>query len=390
MSRDRAGRQGLLYSCRGCGLLLRVRESVQGARSRIWPSAVHLHGSPGLPPLGSEADDRARMATINKRGRAWQLTWSDADGQHRISLGPVPKKEADIKRREKELELLTGRRYGLTGLPFEQFTVEYLAWYSMQFPSSYARVESIIRLQLIPHFGLLDLDSITIPDETHFIARRRRQVKPATVTKEVRVLHAMLNKAVQWRRIELHPLRGSSPPPERASKPPEFYTHEQLEALYAVAGSYKEAWRFMANTGLRRNEALFLPLADVLSDRVIVRSSEDRPTKSRQWREVRLNAPARAAVEALRAARGKDEQMYLFPRLTPRSLSRAFEKAAVRAGLPGSLHTLRHTFISHMVMAGVDLPTVQKIAGHSTIATTLKYSHLAPGHAQAAVEKIAL
>jgi integrase len=200
----------------------------------------------------------------------------------------------------------------------------------------------------------------------------------------------MLNKAVRWRRIEQHPLRGSSPPPERASKPPEFYTHEQLEALYAAAGPYEQVWRFMANTGLRRNEALYLALSDVLSDRVIVRSTEDRPTKSRQWREVRLNTPARAAVEALRAARGEDDHAYLLPRIAPRSLSRAYDKAIAKAGLPGSLHTLRHTFISHIVMAGVDLPTVQKMAGHASISTTLKYSHLAPGHAQAAVDRIAL
>ncbi len=330
------------------------------------------------------------MATLNRRRKSWQLTWSDADGQHRVSLGPIPKQEAEIRRREKELELLTGRRYGLVGLSLSAFAVDYLAWYETQYPSTYSRTESIIRLHLIPNFGLLDLDSIGAQDVTHWIIKRRRQVKPATVTKEARALHAMLNKAVQWRILASHPLIGSKPPPERASKPPQFYSIEQLAALYAAAGPYRPVWQFMANTGLRRNEALYLELSDVLSDRVIVRSSEDRPTKSRRWREVPLNANARTAAEALRAAQARDEQNYLLARVTPRSLSRAYDKAVSRAGLQGSLHTLRHTFISHLVMAGVDLNTVKQIAGHSSITTTLKYAHLAPGHAQAAVEKVAL
>jgi integrase len=48
-------------------------------------------------------------------------------------------------------------------------------------------------------------------------------------------------------------------------------------------------------------------------------------------------------------------------------------------------HTLRHTFASWLVMSGVDLYTVQKLMGHSTIAMTERYSHLAPNHLKKAV-----
>jgi len=51
-------------------------------------------------------------------------------------------------------------------------------------------------------------------------------------------------------------------------------------------------------------------------------------------------------------------------------------------------HDLRHSFISRLVMAGVDLRTVQELAGHKTIAMTCRYSHLAPSHVSAAVEKL--
>lgn len=53
-----------------------------------------------------------------------------------------------------------------------------------------------------------------------------------------------------------------------------------------------------------------------------------------------------------------------------------------------SWHCLRHTFASRLVMAGVDIRTVQELLGHNTIAMTVRYSHLAPKHTLAAVEKL--
>lgn len=327
------------------------------------------------------------MATLNRRGHAWQLTWSDGSGQHRISLGAITKAEAEVKRREKELELLTGRRYGHSGVTFAAFSVDYLTWYATQWPSTYSRTEGIIRLQLLPEFGLYDLDMIRAPDVSRWIVKRKASVKPATVTKEARALQAMLNRAVEWRVIDRHSLTGFRPPPERASKPPQYYTAAQLEALYAGSPNHADIWIFMANTGLRRDEALFLKLEDVLSEKIIVRSLEDQPTKTRRWREVPLNTRAQAAAEALRAASTTE---YLLPRVASTSLSRAFRHCTRRAKLPGSIHTLRHTFISHLVMAGVDLMTVKSIVGHASITTTQRYAHLSPAHAQASVGRIAL
>lgn len=51
-------------------------------------------------------------------------------------------------------------------------------------------------------------------------------------------------------------------------------------------------------------------------------------------------------------------------------------------------HDLRHTFISRLVMAGVDLKTVQELAGHKSITMTARYSHLAPQHLAGAVDKL--
>ena len=51
-----------------------------------------------------------------------------------------------------------------------------------------------------------------------------------------------------------------------------------------------------------------------------------------------------------------------------------------------TFHDLRHTFASRLVMAGVELPTVQDLMGHKDIRMTLRYTHLVPEHLRAVVE----
>jgi site-specific recombinase XerD len=70
-------------------------------------------------------------------------------------------------------------------------------------------------------------------------------------------------------------------------------------------------------------------------------------------------------------------------------LRRWFEAVLADAKITAfSWHCLRHTFASRLVMAGVDIRTVQELLGHKTIAMTVRYSHLAPKHMLAAVERL--
>ncbi len=76
-------------------------------------------------------------------------------------------------------------------------------------------------------------------------------------------------------------------------------------------------------------------------------------------------------------------------RLTVRSIYDVVVKYARKAGVPGGVHphTLRHSFATHMLNGGADLRAIQELLGHSSLATTQKYTHLGIDHLMKAYDK---
>ncbi|MGQ0592378.1 MAG: tyrosine-type recombinase/integrase [Gammaproteobacteria bacterium] len=72
--------------------------------------------------------------------------------------------------------------------------------------------------------------------------------------------------------------------------------------------------------------------------------------------------------------------------LSDYQLRLSFEAARITIGRPDlHFHDLRHTYASWLVQSGVHLRIVQELLGHATLATTQRYSHLAPEHLREAV-----
>jgi len=316
------------------------------------------------------------MARIYQRNDSWYLDHFKDGKRSRRSLGKISEAEAQVQLAALERRL--DAPPPAAGPDFLTWAEEYSHWHAGEYPDSYYRVEQIIRCHLIPAFGDLAIGMISPRVVEAFKHARLETATPGTVVKEIRTLQAMINHAVTWDVIPRNPIKRVKAPKDLRSKPPRWYTKDELQQIYK-ASEYGPAWQLMANTGLRRMEALQLQWRDVGRDELRVVSADDARTKSGRWRVIPLSDSARDAL-GKRKRKGR-----VLPQLAPYSFSRAFSRDVTRSGLDGSLHCLRHTYCSHLVMAGVPLRTVQVLAGHASFTTTEKYAHLAPDHLKGAV-----
>ncbi|MDZ7809218.1 MAG: tyrosine-type recombinase/integrase [Arhodomonas sp.] len=327
------------------------------------------------------------MASVHEeRPGYWVIRWREEGRSRKRALGRVTAAEAEAARVAKERELAGFR--SAAGPRLRDWAVTYAEWHSAEYPDSYYRVYQIFQDHLLPAFGDLALMAIDRTAVEAYKRARLAKVAPATVAKEIRTLKAALNAAVEWETIPSHRIQHVKAPRSLTDAPPRWYTRDELQAIYAAEldihqfaqwsreqhHTYRWAWQLLANTGMRRTEAVQLDRRDIGAEAIRIVSAQGARTKSGKWRQVPITPGAREALESL-PKKGR-----VMPGIHPDSISRAFRRTARAAGLDGHVHNLRHTYASHLVMGGVPLRTVQVLLGHAHYATTERYAYLAPDY----------
>lgn len=319
------------------------------------------------------------MATLYKRGDSYYLNWRLQGKLKRKSLGKINKSDAETILHAKEVEMRTGVNI-ITANHFHMFEAvakQYLNWHKFEYPDSHTRIAQITEQHLIPYFDLKQAELNPL-DVENYKTSRRSIVATETINKELRTIKAILNKAVEWNLIQKNTIKSVKPIKNIDSAPAKYFTAIELNEIYEC--EYGAVWRLLANTGMRRNEAMNLKWADVHFDKIRILSTSKDRTKSGKWREVPLSEGALDALIDL-----ANDSEFVLPRMTGTSLSRILRKKLVKLKIEGNLHSLRHSFCSHLVMKGIPLQTVQVLAGHANSTTTQKYAHLAPDYLQASV-----
>ncbi len=165
-----------------------------------------------------------------------------------------------------------------------------------------------------------------------------------------------------------------------------YLSKEECKTLINACSSHLKPIVITAlNTGMRRGEILSLTWENVdLKHGFILL---DR-TKNGERREIPINATLRDTLEAL--PRRIDGGPVFYDPITGLpygDVKTAFNGARRRAKIRDfRFHDFRHTFASHLVMAGVDLTTVSRLLGHKSLSMTLRYAHLSPMHMTKAVD----
>lgn len=303
----------------------------------------------------------------------------------------------------------------------------YKPWLTTHYPKAVKETARVIETHFLPIFGSRRLEELT-PDRIHAWIDTRTEVTPQSRFRELSHLRGLLTRAVALKVIDAHPLEDLDLAPAPSKEIVRYLTADEEGRLMAALtardarerdareranrhrlsrqkrpkpplGVYMDALHpivvLSLQTGMRRGEvfqaqwaAIDWQASTITVEWWTTKRDRRRAVKSRR---IPLNQAAITALRTWHDQQGKPKRHTLiFPSRTGHAftnLNSSWEQVLTDAAIEDfRWHDLRHTFASKLVQRGVSLYVVQKLMGHSSITTTMRYAHLAPDQGRAAVD----
>lgn len=176
------------------------------------------------------------------------------------------------------------------------------------------------------------------------------------------------------------------PTPRQPQKLPQILAPEEVVRLIECADNPKHRAILMTTyaAGLRLSEVAHLKVSNIDGTRMTIHVEQGKGAQDRY-----TPLSPRLLAELRRYWALHRPKLWLFPGtrdpdspIRPHTVQRIFKRAKSRAGITKDcgIHGLRHAFATHLLEAGVDVPTIQHMMGHGHISSTLRYFHLARKH----------
>jgi len=244
--------------------------------------------------------------------------------------------------------------------------------------------------QLIKRFGNLKVRELNTKMIEKWQSEQLKGNKPATTNRKLTVLKHIIKKGADWGMASEETLKRVGKVKKKVEENTRlrFLTVEECQTLIDCCAEHlKPIVTVALHTGMRRGEILNLKWeqVDVKHGFILLEI-----TKNGERREIPIDNTLTMMFNNM--PRGL-ESVYVFtdPRTGEpyKSVQTSFETALKRAEIRDfRFHDLRHTFASHLVMAGVDLTSIRELLGHKSLAMTIRYAHLAPGHKRRAINML--
>ncbi len=344
--------------------------------------------------------------SLYKRAGVWWYDFRVHGVRIRESTGLSSRSAAVQAEALRKAELIKHKGGTLPAGPaptFDEFAYgEFAAWSENQHhehPSTHERYMRSIKV-LIRFFGQRTLDMISSADVERFKllrshqrrmnARDGRVVSPAAVNRDFAVLRILFNLAIRLKKATTNPVTGIKLLPEHNLQIRVVSLEEEEAYLTAASQPLRDVAMTILETGMRPGEVFRLRKEDVNLELEFLRIPTGKTPFAR--RTIPLTERGNAILSRrMLQARSK----WLFPsRYNAEQpicwLRKAHVIALGKAGVHPSfrLYDLRHTALTRMAMAGIDLPTLRELAGHANIQMTMRYVHPTPEHKRAAIRKL--
>jgi len=340
------------------GFCFRVRPS--GAKS--WIIRYRFHGAGKVHTLGKYGELTPAQARTMAQERL-AMVRQDIDPNHQR----------------------TARREALT---LASFAIEYFKYAEThKTAANVNNQQGQFKNHILPKLGKKKLEDIKSKDIGNL--HRALHEKKTTANRVLALISHMFTIAIEWDYVKDNPATKVKKFPE--NKRIRYLSKEELIRLYEAMDNHPnkqgvDIVRMLLLTGARSGEVFEMQWSGVnweVQQWVKVAAE----TKSGKDHIVPLNAPTLLLLDEIRQQQKLDggNSSFVFPSPSKNedeardSIKRFFEGLIEQAGIKDChVHDLRHTYASHLAIAGISIQVICALLGHADIRTTMRYAHLSP------------
>ena len=328
--------------------------------------------------------------------RIHRVIGRDSEGVTRTQC----EKFIETKRTEAREDRLSLPKSRKTHLKFSKAADDYIQREKDTDGKNVPTKERQLKLHLKPFFKDQRIDAISTFTADRYKKRRQEAgASNGTINRELATLSHMFHSAIEWKWLKAFPCKIKLFPESQGRIV--ALDDEQADALLeaAISDEDVDCWLFVLfglNTAMRHTEILQARFDQVDFDKLRLYIPDAKAGEREQPITTQLASTLRQEREM---REDEDRDGWIFPSPRPNAsgtghrhrMDKAFRRAVIRAELDPDIvtpHVMRHTAITNLVKAGVDLPTIQKISGHKTLTMVLRYAHVHSRHIDEAIKNI--
>jgi integrase len=324
------------------------------------------------------------MGSIRKKKGRWYYRWYDELlKRHEVALDTDNEEVA--KRRAERYDIEVDNLNNPSRISKSTFEILKNDYFSFIFPQKSQRIRNeytyiakrFSSLDKLPVRKILPQTIVTL-----LSGLEQKGLKVETRRKTLLILNMILKWGLKKGYIISNPAEDIKLHKSKRTVEKKYFDEEQLVTIFEKADEMypeiSDIFRFLYYTGLRRSELLSLKWEDVDLKRQILHVRESKSEHG--YRHIPLRKEAIQILETL-----PHESEWIFIHVSfgkpwnKDHLSRCFKKVLLRCKIPNlKLHSLRHTFATHLVMRGITTDMISDLLGHSSVLITEVYAQLPP------------
>ena len=331
------------------------------------------------------------IVQLDEKGKLFAIQYTDARGNRRREKAGTYRMAEDLLLHRK-IEVLQHRLPGIRnriGFKMDELIDDAINYAARENDWTNA-CDMKLKLERIRlDFGKKDASSVTRQHIIDWLDKQaiERSWKPASRNRYQSAYSMLFRLAVEANKLDISPVVGIKRKQEPKGRIRFLSRAEEDRLVAAIRELYPQnmpMFMLALHTGMRHSEQFRSQVGDYDEETGMFMVRQTKNKRGPDTRYVPLTPIGVSAYKELCAGREIGELL-----CEDDSTRYWFEKCLEQAGIIDfTWHTLRHTFISRLVMAGVPIAAVSQYAGHTDIATTMIYSHLIPEQNKVAIEKL--